>query len=99
MLGSVPSAHILHVQVSIREQKQHMFSWLRGEHMIRSVLFSDWTFKLRALSLDALCLHLAMLCLVAVFCEQAGFQEQNRKLCAGFDLQSYLFASIYLLLL
>lgn len=87
MRTSVPTAHILHVQVSIGEQKQDMLTWLGGEHMSLSVLFSDWTFKLRQLSFVALCLHLAMLRLVAVSSlRRLDFKEQNKKRCADVDL-------------
>lgn len=62
-----------------KEQKHHMLTWLGGEHMILSVLFTDWTFKLWTLSFAALCLHLEMLHLVAVFLSRVDFLKRQIK--------------------
>lgn len=82
-----------------KEQKHHMLAWLWGQHMILSVLFSDWSFKLWTLSLAALCLHLAMSRLVpAVFSRRVDFEKQKALrwlwpplLSACFYLSSSLF--------
>lgn len=83
-----------------KEQKHHMLTWLGGEHMILSVLFTDWSFKLWTLSFAALCLHLEMSHLVAVFLSRVDFfKKANKKLCADLDLRSNLSAFFLICLL
>lgn len=73
-----------------------MLTWLRVEHMILPVLFHQWSFKLRTLSLAALCLHLAVSHLVAVFFEKGGLSKTTKIPVLTLTLHTYWFASVCL---
>lgn len=79
-----------------KEQKHHMLTWLGGKHMILSVLFTDWSFKLWTLSFAALCLHLEMSHLAAVFLSRADFLKRQTKSFV-LTLTSALISQLFLL--